>query len=145
MKMTYTTRIFPVMILSGATLLSACATRTNVQPTASSRSFSPVCSEGVAVYDDFTSVPFDYYEVAYITAEQNSVYTDKGQMVTAMRKRAGEQGGNALVVNSVSNSKSSVKLLGAALGANSADRQGKAVAIYMPSDTMRVKNACGKV
>lgn len=132
------------ILLGGVTLLGACATRTTVQPTASSRSYSPVCAEGVATYDDFTSVPADYYEVAYITSEQNSVYTDKSKMMSEMRKRAGEQGGNALVVNSVTSARQGVKLLGAALGANSADRQGKAVAIYIPSDTMRVKNACGK-
>jgi len=136
--------IVPTLVLGGAALMGACATRSTVQPTAASRSFSPVCVEGVAVYDDFTSVPSDYYEVAYITAEQNAVYTDKGQMVTVMRKRAGEQGGNAVVVNSVSNTKNGVKLLGAALGQNSAERQGKAAAIFIPADSMRVKNACGK-
>jgi len=140
----HTTRLTPAILLGGAVLMSACATRTTVKPTAASRSYSPICVEGVAVYDDFSTVPYDYYEVAYITAEQNAVYTDKGQMISVMRKRAGEQGGNALVVNSVNNTKTGVKLLGAALGGNSADREGKAVAIYMPGDTMRVKNSCGK-
>jgi hypothetical protein len=133
-----------VLLIGATTLVSACATRTTVQPTSASRSFSPVCAEGVATFDDFSSVPSDYYEVAYVQAEQNAVYTDKGKMVTEMRKRAGEQGGNALVVNSVTNTKVGVKVLGAALGGNSAERQGKAVAIYIPADSMRVKNACGK-
>jgi hypothetical protein len=136
--------IRPTLLIGAAALLGACATRSTVNPTESSRSYSPVCLDGVAVFEDFTSVPMDYYEVAYITTEQNAVYTDKGQAVTVMRRRAGEQGGNAVVVNSVSNAKSSVKILGAALGTNSSERQGKAVAIYMPGDSMRVKNACGK-
>lgn len=136
--------VLPSLLLGGATLMSGCATRTHVDPTAASRSFDPVCIDGVATYNDFSSVPYDYYEVAYITAEQNAVYTDKGEMVKEMRKRAGEQGGNALVVNSVKATKTGVKLLGAALGGNSADREGRAVAIFMPADSMRVKNACGK-
>jgi len=136
--------LFPTALCAAAMLLGGCHTRTHVEPTVASRSFSPTCTEGVVVYDDFTTVPYDYYEVAFITAEQNAVYTDKAQMVEAMKKRAAEQGGNALVVNSVSNTKSGIKLLGAALGANSAERQGRAVAIYMPADSMRVKNACGK-
>lgn len=135
-------RILSLGLVSVA--LTACGTRTQTYPTALSRSFDPVCAEGVAVFDDFTNVPYDYYEVAFITGEQNAVYTDKGQMVSVMRKRAGEQGGNALVVASTGNTKTGIKLLGASLGANSADRQGKAVAIYMPADSLRVKNACGQ-
>jgi hypothetical protein len=131
------------LIVGTATIATACATRTSVTPTASSRSFSPVCVEGVTTYDDFTSVPSDYYEVAYITSEQNAVYTDKDKAVAEMRKRAGEQGGNALVINSINSAKQGVKLLGAALGGNSADRQGKGTAIYIPADSLRVKNACG--
>lgn len=123
---------------------AACATRTTVQPTAASRSYDPVCQQGVAVYDNFGEVPYDYYEVAYITSEQNAVYTDKAAAVQAMQKRAGEQGGNGLVVNQLGSTKATVKLLGAALGGADANRKGVAVAIYMPGDSMRVKNACGK-
>lgn len=131
------------MLLAGALLTGACGTRTKVNPTVNARSYAAVCSDGVAVYDDFTTVPYDYYEVAFISAEQNSVYTSKDQMVAAMRKQAGEAGGNGLVVNSIRSSKVTVKVLGEALGTNSAEREGKAVAIYMPADSMRVKNACG--
>lgn len=135
--------LIPALLLSGATLIGACATRTTTRPTAATRSYAPVCAEGVAVYNDVSTVPYDYYEVAFITAEQNPVYTDTSQMTMAMRKRAGEQGGNGLVINSISTTKATVKLLGAALGASSAERKGKAVAIYMPADSMRVKSACG--
>jgi len=136
-------RFYAPALVLGTLLTGACATRTTTHPTSNSRSYSPVCDEGVAVYDDFSTVPYDYYEVAFITAEQNAVYASKNDMVAAMRKRAGEQGGNAIVVNSVANSKSTVKILGEALGTSSAERQGKAVAIFMPADSIRVKNACG--
>lgn len=131
------------VLLAGATLTGACGTRTMVKPTANVRSYAAVCSEGVAVYASFDSVPYDYYEVALISAEQNSVYTSKDKMVEDMRKRAGEAGGNGLVINSIQSSKATVKQLGEALGTKSADREGKAVAIYMPADSMRVKSACG--
>jgi hypothetical protein len=138
-------RILSLALVAGAGLvMAACGTRTQTFPTTLSRSFDPVCDEGVAVFNDFSEVPYDYYEVAFITSEQNAVYTDKGQMVTAMRKRAGEQGGNGLVVASSGNTKTGIKILGGALGTNSAEREGKAVAIYMPGDELRVKNACGK-
>lgn len=136
--MRYSLLIIPTVLLS-----AACATRTTTQATPAARAFAPVCDEGVAVYDDFASVPYDYREVAFISAEQNPVYTDKDQMVAMMRKRAGEQGGNGVVINSIQTDKATVKLIGEAIGTSSADRKGKAVAIYMPADSMRVKNACG--
>lgn len=124
--------------------LGACGTRTTVQPTPASRSFDPVCVEGVAVFNDFSRVPYDYYEVAFIQSEGNSVYNGQGDALLAMRKRAGEQGGNAIVVNSLKVKASPIKVLGAALGTSDAERTGKSVAIFMPADSMRVKNACGK-
>lgn len=125
--------------------LSACGrTRTTVQPTPANRSFDPVCVNGVAVFSEFSRVPYDYYEVAFITSQGNSVYTDNSDALNALRKRAGEQGGNAIVVNSLRVKGSAIKTIGAALGANDAERTGKSVAIYMPADSLRVKNACGR-
>ncbi len=137
------TRYTRLLACAGAVALGACGTRTTVQPTPASRSFAPVCLEGVAVFDDFSRVPYDYYEVAFIQSEGNSVYNGKGDALIAMRKRGGEQGGNAIVVNSLGVKSNPVKVLGAVLGGNSSDRNGKSVAIYMPGDSMRVKNACG--
>jgi hypothetical protein len=137
--------IIPALAFGSMMAIAACGTRTTVHPASSpARSYDPVCLEGVAVYDDFASVPHDYQEIAFITAEQNAVYTDKSQMITTMRKRAGERGGNGLVVNTINADKSAAKLIGEALGGGSAEREGTAMAIYMPSDTMRVKEACGR-
>lgn len=131
-------------LVVSSVILGACATRTTVTPTAASRRFDPVCVEGVAAFDDFSKVPYDYYEVAFVQAEGNSVYTGQGDILLAMRKRAGEQGGNAIVVNSLKATGAPVKVLGAVLGSSDADRKGKSVAIYMPADSARVKNACGR-
>lgn len=130
--------------VAGAIALAACGVKTTVQPTPASRAFDPVCVEGVTVYSDFSKVPYDYYEVAFVQSEGNSLYTGNGDALLAMRKRAAEQGANAIVVNSLAVKDSPVKDLGAAIGGNSADRQGKSVAIFMPGDSLRVKNSCGK-
>lgn len=123
---------------------AACGTRTAVQPTAASRSFDPTCANGVAVYQSFNEVPYDYYEVAFIKTEQNAVYTSENAAVDAMKKRAAEQGANAVVINSLGATGGTAKRIGAALGTGDAQRNGMAVAIYMPADSMRVKNACGR-
>lgn len=133
-----------VTALTTAAALAACGVRTTVQPTPASRAFDPVCVNGVAVFDDFAKVPYDYYEVAFVQSSGNGLYTGNGDALLAMRTRAGEQGANAIVVNDLAVNGSPIKNLGAALGANSADRNGKSVAIFMPGDSLRVKNACGK-
>ncbi|MGI9090118.1 MAG: hypothetical protein ACR2GG_03315 [Gemmatimonadaceae bacterium] len=137
------TRYTRLIACAGAITLGACGTRTTVQPTPANRSFDPVCVDGVAVFDDFSRVPYDYYEVAFISSQGNSVYNGKGDALLAMRKRGGEQGGNAIVVNSLRVKAGTIKVIGAALGADDAERTGRSVAIYMPADSLRVKNACG--
>lgn len=137
------TRYARLIACACATALGACGTRTTVQPTPANRSFDPVCVNGVAQFDNFSRVPYDYYEVAFISSQGNSVYNGKGDALLAMRKRAGEQGGNAIVVNSLRVKASPMKVIGAALGADDAERTGRSVAIYMPADSLRVKNACG--
>lgn len=62
-------------------------------------------NEKMKVHLDNDHVPYDYYEVALITAEGNVV--------------------------------------GAALGSSDAERKGRAIAIWKPSDAARVREACG--
>jgi serine acetyltransferase len=52
-------------------------------------------------------------------------------------------GANAVVINPVTQSKSTVKVLGEAVGAKSATQKASALAIYMPGDAARTRTACG--
>lgn len=135
--------LFLTAIIFAVLTVAACATKTKTLPTSSARAYDPVCTEGVAVYNDFDAVPYDYREVAFIMSDQSSVYSDKDKMIADMRKQAGDQGGNGLVINSIHSDKSTVKIIGEALGTGSSDRKGRAVAIYMPGDSARVRIACG--
>ncbi len=47
-------------------------------------------------------------------------------------------------VNSLGATHATVKVIGAAVGRNDAERKGQAIAIWMPSDTARAREACGK-
>jgi hypothetical protein len=62
----------------------------------------------------------------------------------AMRNKAASVGANGLIINSLGATHATVKVIGAAVGGNDAERNGQAVAIWMPSDTARVRDACGK-
>jgi len=96
----------------------------------------------VPVYPDRDHVPYDYYEVALITAEGNSVYTGNGDLLKSVRNEAAGVGANAVVLDALGASHATVKVLGAAVGANDAERKAQAIAIWMPSDTARVREAC---
>ena len=129
------------LIAALATIL-ACATNTRVIATNDAMHLAPTCGDAVRVYPDRDHVPYDYYEVALITAEGNSVYTGNGDILKAVRNKAAGLGANGVVVGSLNASHATVKVIGAAVGGNQARREGTAVAIWMPSDTARVREAC---
>jgi hypothetical protein len=123
---------------------SACAgvkkTTTDLNPNINR---APTCAAAIAVYNSRADVPYDYYELAWIQAEGNSVWTTDNQLQTQIRNGAAKVGANAVIVNPVTQSKSTVKILGEAIGANSATQKASALAIYMPGDQARVTQACG--
>src|SRR6202162_6290050 len=123
---------------------AACAgvkkTTTDINP---NMSRAPTCAAAIAVYNSRADVPYDYYELAWIQAEGNSVWTTDNQLQTQIRNGAAKVGANAVIVNPVMQSKSAVKVLGEAIGSKSATQKASALAIYMPGDAARVRTACG--
>ena len=124
--------------------LMACGTHGAIVATSPALSLAPTCTDAVAAYADRDHVPYDYYEVALVTAEGNSVYTGNGDLLKAMRGKAASIGANGLIVNSLGATHATVKVIGASVGGSDAERKGHAIAIWMPSDTVRVREACGK-
>ena len=123
---------------------SACAgvrkTTTDLNPSVNRAS---TCPAAIAVYNSRADVPYDYYELAWIQASGNSVWTTDNQLQTQIRNGAAKVGANAVIVNPVSQSKSTVKVLGEVIGTSSATQKASALAIYMPGDAARVRQACG--
>jgi len=123
---------------------AACAgvrkTTTDISPTMTR---APTCAAAIAVYNNRGDVPYDYYELAWIAAEGNAVWTTDNQLQTQIRNGAAKVGSNAVIVNPVVQSKSTVKVLGEAIGTKSATQKATALAIYMPGDAARVRTTCG--
>ena len=123
---------------------AACAgvkkTTTDINP---AMSRAPTCAAAIAVYNSRREVPYDYYELAWIEASGNSVWTTDNQLQTQIRNGAAKVGANAVIVNPVEQSKGTVKVLGEAVGTKSATQKASALAIYMPRDAGRVRTACG--
>lgn len=133
------------LILYGSVFLWAligCGTRAHIEARNPALALAPTCANAVPVYSSSADVPYDYYEVALITAEGNSVYTGNGDLLKSVRNQAASVGANGVVVDSLRATHGTVKILGAAVGGNDAERKARAVAIWMPSDTVRVREAC---
>jgi hypothetical protein len=125
-----------------ACAVAACAARAHVVARNPALTLPPTCSDAVAAYGSRDKVPYDYYEVAVITGEGNSVYTGNGDVLKSVRKQAASVGANGVVIDSLRATHATVKVLGAAVGGNDAERKASAIAIWMPSDTARVREAC---
>jgi hypothetical protein len=122
---------------------SACGVRTKTTEV-SPVTRAATCDEAVDVYTSRVSVPHDYYELAWISGEGNSVYTSEGKIVDQIRKKAADVGANAIIVNDFATTGATAKVVGAALGSASADTKTSALAIYMPAEAERVTLKCGK-
>ncbi len=128
-----------------ATLLAGvtgCATRSSIVARNTELALAPTCADAVTVFPGREKVPYDYYEVAIIAAEGNSVYTGNGDLLRTARNQAAGVGANGLVLDSLTATHATVKVLGAAVGAKDAERKARAIAIWMPSDTARVRKVC---
>ncbi len=142
--MTKKTRIWALPVVLGALAASACGVRTHTTDVSPNIARAATCDEAVDTYTSRSAVPHDYYELAWISAEGNSVYTSDGKIASQIRKKAADVGANAIIVNDFHESGATTKVIGAALGANSADTKVSALAVYMPAEADRVTLKCGK-
>jgi hypothetical protein len=121
---------------------TACASGIDITRTTPTRQFVATCEAGITVLDSRARITSDYYEIAYITAEGNAVWTDNEDIVRRMKQSAAEVGATAIVANVSGPSATSAQILGAAIGTGDAERQGTALAIHQPSEIERVRAAC---
>jgi hypothetical protein len=113
---------------------------TDINP---SMSRAPTCAAAIAVYNSRADVPYDYYELAWIEAQGNSVWTTDNQLQQQIRNGSAKVGANAIIVNPTTQAKGTVKVLGEVIGTKSATMKASALAIYIPHDASRVRSACG--
>lgn len=123
---------------------SACGVKKKTTDISPSISRAATCENAIATYSSRADVPSDYYELAYVEAQGNSVYTTDNKLQENIRNAAAKVGATAVIVNPVGESKTGVKRLGEALGTKSATEKASALAIYQPSERDRVVATCGK-
>ncbi|HUQ48665.1 MAG TPA: hypothetical protein VM053_10565 [Gemmatimonadaceae bacterium] len=137
-------RVLAFSLVLGTAAVSACGVRTTTTDVSPNIARAATCDEAVDTYTSRSAVPNDYYELAWISAEGNSVYTSDGKITAQVRKKAADVGANAIIVNDFKESTGTAKVVGAALGSSSADAKVSALAIYMPAESGRVTLKCGK-
>jgi hypothetical protein len=131
-----------ILTVAVSSTIAACGTRSHIVARNPALTLAPTCADAVPVYSDSEKVPYDYYEIALIDAEGNSVYTGNGDILKKVRNEAAGVGANGVVLDSLRATHATVKVLGAAIGSSDAERKARAIAIWMPSDTARVREAC---
>ena len=133
-----------VLTLAAAAVMAGCGVKTQTTDLNTRVNRPATCEAVVVAYDSRGDIPSDYYEVAFIEAEANSVYTTDKKINDQIKKRAAQVGATAILVNPVTEAKSGIKVLGEALGTGSASSKASALAIYLPADAPRVPQLCGR-
>jgi len=129
-------RLFPILTV----LLIACVS-TNAMVLNPSLRLAPACPEGVQVFTDSSKVGKPYTEVAVLSSSGDNDLTTESGMLNSQRKKAAELGANGIILGAMKDASTGAQVAQALLG-TSANRKGRAVAIYIPSDSARVAAAC---
>ena len=139
-----TTRITTAVLGLALAATAACGVKKKTTDVSPRMSFAPTCENAIVTYNGRADVASDYYEVAWVEASGNSVYTTDNKLQENIRNAAAKVGATAVIANPVEQSKTSVKILGEALVSKSATQKASALAIYQPSERDRVVATCGK-
>ncbi len=121
-------------------LLSACV-QTNASLMDTSVRMARTCPAAVKLFSSPSKVMAEYHEIALLNATGSSMYTNESNMAGSMRKKAAEVGGNGIIMGNIDEASAGAKVAAAVFGTGT-ERKGKAVAIYIPSDSARVQQAC---
>jgi hypothetical protein len=130
------------LVLVPIVLMLVGCVSTNAAVLNPSASYQKICADGVQIFTTADRVPGDYQEVAMLHSKGESSWTDERQMLNSQRKKAAGLGANGIIVGATSEPKAGTKIIGSLLGTG-AERKGAAIAIFIPSDSARVRRACG--
>lgn len=125
------TRRTPGTVLFSAALciLAACVTTTATR-LGQGPVHPAISPDSVAIYLKAADVPGKYEEVALINSKGDAEFTNEQQMYKSMRKKAAEVGANGIILDATSEPGTGAKVAQALFG-TSANRKGKAIAIYV--------------
>lgn len=120
-------------------LLTLAAVAACVQTNATMLNPSPVkrpavSADQVRIFRTADQVKGRYEEVALLNATGESNWTNEQTMMESMRKKAGQIGANAVILDAISEAGAGAKVAAAVFG-TSTQRKGRAVAIFVFPDS----------
>ena len=136
-------RILVTVALGAAVGLMGCTTKSRTVDVSPNLTRRPTCANAVTVFEGRAEVPTNYYELAWVETEGNSVWTSDNQMLQKMKTQAAAVGANGLIANPVQANKTGVNVLGDGVGAHTATARASGLAIWMPGQSDRTRLACG--
>ena len=122
-------------------LLCAACVSTNAAVLDSSVSYQKICPDGVQIFTSVERVPGPYQEVALLNSSGESGWTTEKGMAHSQQQKAAQLGANGIIMGDTKEPNAGTKIIGSILGTG-AERKGKAVAIFIPSDSVRVQRVC---
>ena len=149
MILRYLSLAAPVFVLSACHHVSTSSTL--IDP---SLRLTKTCPAAVKLFTAADRVEQPYREVALLNSTGETSYSNENQLIQSMREKAAAAGANGIVLNGIDEPSSMEKIAGqvAQIGADaagqivniSAQRKGRAIAIYIASDSARTIAACAK-
>jgi len=116
-----------VAVLLIALVVVACVTTKAVR-LVTSIARPPVAWKDVIVYRSADQVPSKYEEIALLSSTGDSSFTSEEAMLNSLRKKAGQLGANAIILDAISEPSAGAKLAAAFLLGRGAERKRKAIA-----------------
>jgi hypothetical protein len=126
-----------------AVVLGACV-QTNAAVLNPTAAYSRTCAEAVIVYTTPDRVQTNYVEVALLNSTGNINYTTEAGMIKNERQKAAEVGANGLILGGINEPGAGAKVAGAFLG-TPVSRKGKALAVWIPSDSAKTHTVCDSI
>jgi hypothetical protein len=130
------------LFLAALVVLAAC-TRTNAALMDNSVHLARTCPDAVRLYSTPSKVQGEYTEIALLNSSGSSGWTSESGMMKSMRKKAADVGANGIILDRIDEPGAGAKVAAAVFGVG-AERKGKSVAIFVPSDSTHVREVCSK-
>ncbi len=120
--------VLAIALLSGCVSTNA----TMLNPTPQKRPV--VAPSEIRIYRTLDQVLGKYEEIALLNATGESNWTNEQAMLESMRRKAGQVGANAIVLDAIAEAGSGAKVAAAIFGTGT-QRKGRAIAIFVFPDS----------
>ena len=128
-------------LTAGAVILLCACVSTNASLIDPSVHLARTCPAGIKLYTTPERVGQPYREVAILNAKGESNWSDEEDMIESMRDKAAELGANGIILSGIDEPSALTKVIGQVAKTGS-QRKGKALAIYVPSDSSNTATTC---